>query len=428
MDKKTQYEKKLEELVHSEIVYESTHDPLTRILNSYALVKRLEEFEIVSLFLLNIDNFGNFNSAYGYDIGNEVLVEVVKYLNIIKPNSSTLYRFCADKFALVDERDLDEDKLAQIAEAILSFFSQSEIILDDDIEFKISFSIGISSARGLINITQAENALAELRETKRNSFKIFNPSSEYVHKKQQNIYWIHKIKEAVANEEIVAFFQPIVNNHTGKIEKYECLARLKDDDEIISPFLFMEAAKVTGNLSYVTKSLITQSFKKFSRTEFDFSINITGEDLSQNYLELFLLKNVNKYGINPSRVVLELLEDITTLDTTSILSQLNSLRENGFKVAIDDFGTDKSNFSRLLEFDPDYLKIDGSFIKNIVTDRKSQIITEAIVLICKRSNIEIIAEFIHNEEVQKKVKELGIDYSQGYYFGEPSPELITLND
>ena len=405
---------------------ESSYDFLTSALNSYALFDKLIGSKSINYFLLNIDNFGNINRAYGYKIGNEVLVKIVKYLNIIKPSSSLLYRFCADNFVILDERNLDEYELSQIAESMLSFFSQSEIILDDDIEFKISFSIGISTAQGLINITQAEIALEESREKIRHSFKIFDPKSEFVHNKQQNIYWIHKIKEAVVDEEIVAYFQPIVNNHTGKVEKFECLARLKDDDEIISPFLFMEAAKVTGSLSYVTKSLITQSFKKFSTTELEFSINITGDDLSQDYLEAFLLKNVNKYGINPSRVVLEMLEDIASLDSGNILSQLNSLRENGFTIAIDDFGAENSNFSRLLDIDPDYLKIDGSFIKNIVSDEKSQIIVEAIVMICKKSNIKVIAEFVHNAEVQEKVKELGIDYSQGYYFGKPSQELSML--
>ncbi|MEA1982594.1 MAG: EAL domain-containing protein, partial [Campylobacterota bacterium] len=219
----------------------------------------------------------------------------------------------------------------------------------------------------------------------------------------------------------------IINNETKRVEKYECLARIKDDDEIISPYLFLDAARVTGNLSYVTKSLIAQSFKKFSGTDFEFSINIAGEDFLLDYLEFYLLKNAKKYNINPSRVVLEMLEDIATLGSGTILKQLQGLREKGFKIAIDDFGAESSNMSRLLEIHPDYLKIDGVFIKNIVDDIKSQIIVDAIVLMCKKSGIKIIAEYIHNRAVQEKVKELGIDYSQGYYFGAPQPELIELS-
>jgi len=391
------------------------------------LIVKLKSSKTLNYYLINIDNFSNINNAYGYEVGNEVLCQVAKYLNISKPDTTFLYKFDSDKFVLLDERVLDNTKIVKDIEAILSFFSQTELIIDDDIELKISLSIGISTGQGLMNIANAEMAIKELRESRRNSYHIYDRKSAFVCAQERNIYWILKIKEAVANEDIVAYFQPIINNKTCRIEKYECLARLRDDDEIISPYLFMDAAKLTGNLSYVTKSLISQSFKKFSNTDFEFSINITGEDFSLGYLEFFLLKNVEKYNIDPSRVVLEMLEDISTLGSDFILKQLSSLRALGFKIAIDDFGAENSNLSRLLEIQPDYLKIDGAFIKNIVNDKKSQIIVDAIVLICKKSNIKMIAEFIHNEEVQAKVKALGIDYSQGFYFGAPKPDLVELS-
>ncbi len=399
------------------------YDVLTNVLNGDMLTRELSSLEKVSFFLINIDNFSNINNAYGYDIGDIVLQEAANYLNITKPQTAELYRFYADKFVLLDRSGVSIEEQKKTAESILSFFSESEIIIEDDIEFKLSLSIGISTGAGKINITQAEIAIDELRLDKRNCYKVFDPHSVYVYSQEQNIYWIHKIKSAVINEEIVAYFQPIVNNHTAKIEKYECLARIKDDDEIISPFAFLEAAKLTGSLSYITKSVIAQSFKKFSTTDYEFSINITEEDLSRGFLESLLLKNVKKYNIDPARVVLEVLEDITTLGDGTTLQQLHSLREKGFKVAIDDFGAENSNLSRLLEIQPDYLKIDGAFIKNIVTDKKSQVIVDAILSMCKASNIKVIAEYTHNEEVQNKVKALGIDYSQGYYFGVPSSEL-----
>ena len=395
--------------------------------DAHELEATLKEKGVLNYFLFNIDNFSNINQAYGYETGTEVLNEFAKFLNLIKPRDSKLFRFFSDKFVLLDERVLDEEEVKKIVESILSFFSQTDIIVDGDIEFKISLSIGISRAKGLINISQGEIAIKELRESRRNNYMIFNPYSAFVHQEQENIYWITKIKDAVANEDIVAYFQPIINNETCRVEKYECLARLRDDETIISPYFFMNAAKVTGSLPHVTKALISQSFRKFRDNEYEFSINITGEDLVEDYLEEFLLKNVNKYKINPSRVVLELLEDITSLDKGTTLRQLTSLRENGFKVAIDDFGAENSNMSRLLEISPDYLKIDGSFIKNIVSDEKSQIIVDAIVSICKRSGIKMIAEFVHNKEVHERVKSLGIDYSQGYYFSEPKAELVTLD-
>lgn len=403
-------------------------DPLTSLATNKSLIHKLAKSGSVNYFLINVDNFSSVNEAYGYGVGDKVLIEIAKHLKRFTTETSSLYRYCSDRFVLVVESKLSDEELGGIARSILSFFSDTVIAIDEDIEFKISLTIGVSRARGAINITQAEMAIKELRESQRNYFKIFNPSSKFVHEQQQDLQWIRKIQEAIEEENIVAYFQPIFNNRTGKIEKYECLARIRDDDELISPYRFMKAAKETGNLAYVTKALVAQSFKKFSSTDLEFSINITDSDLSQDYLEDFLIKNVAKYDIHPSRVVLEMLEDITTLDKGTTLKQLNSLRENGFKVAIDDFGAENSNLSRLLEIEPDYVKIDGAFIKNILTDEKSQIIVEAIIMICAKLGIKIIAEFIHNEEVQKMVVKLGIEYSQGFYFGEPSQDLKVLKN
>ncbi|WP_207562808.1 EAL domain-containing protein [Sulfurimonas aquatica] len=398
-------------------------ETLSHLPSNRELIERLKTSKKVNYFLINIDNFSNINNAYGYESGDIVLSDVVKFLNMIKPQNSKIYRFTSDKFVLLDDRDLEEDELNKIAELILSFFSQTEIYINDEIYIKVSLSIGISVDEGLDNITQAEMAIKDLRSSKRNHYAIYNSSSLFIKKAKQNIYWIQKIKEAVDNEEIIAYYQPIIDNKSEKITKYECLARISDEDEIISPFVFLEAAKVTGNLPYVTRSIISQSFAKFSGTDYEFSINITGEDLVLDYLETVLMKNSLKYGIDPSRVVLEMLEDITTLEYSTMLKQLNSLRQKGFKVSIDDFGAESSNLSRLLEIEPDYLKIDGVFIKNILSDKKSQIIVEAIIMMCKNSKIEIIAEYVHSKEVFEKIKEFGIEFSQGYYFGEPSPNI-----
>ncbi len=399
------------------------HDVLTNLPDNRALIQKLKSLGKVNYFLLNIDNFSNINNAYGYDIGDKILSEVAKFLNMFKPVSSQMYRFCSDRFVLVDESALSESEVRATCESILSFFTQTEISVDE-IDIMISFTIGVSQANGLINITQSEWAMKEARDLTRNNYHIFDASSYFIYKEQQNLYWMQKVKEAVDSENIVAFYQPIRNNHTKKIEKYECLARIRDDDEDVSPALFMESAKLIGGTSYITKAIIMQSFKKFAGTEYEFSINITSEDLNLEYLEEFLLKYVNKYNINPTRVVLEMLEDISSLGGSKTLEQLNSLRMNGFQVAIDDFGAENSNFTRLLEIAPDYIKIDGAFIKHILTDETSQVIVDAIIMVCRARNIKIIAEYIHNEKVQEKVEELGIDYSQGYYFGEPRKELV----
>lgn len=402
------------------------YDHITDIFNSCALIKKLKKNENRCYILLNMDNFQNINNAYGFETGNELLQEIVKLLILIKPTDFELYRFYADKFVLLSDEHKERDELMSTAESILSFFNASEVKLRDDILINLSFSIGISTAVGIPAINQAELALKEIRKSRSNYYYIYDQKLQNLQLQQETVYWIEKIRNSILDEEMIVHFQAIMNNKTMKIEKYECLARIEDEGSIISPYLFMEAASLTRVLHLMTQSVINQAFKKFANTKYEFSINITMDDLFMDYLEPYLLKYCAKYNISPSRVVLEILEDISSLNEENILNQLESLRMNGFQIAIDDFGAEKSNFSRLLEFKPDYLKIDGAFIKNIIDDKNSRLITESIVYICKKSNIKVIAEFIHSEEVLDVVKEIGIDYSQGYFIGAPSTELVEL--
>ena len=399
-------------------------DQLTGLDNRFALLEYLKFNSRVNVFVINIDNFSSINNAYGYLVGDEILIQVANLLNIIKQKNVKLFRFDGDEFVFIVKDFYNFRELREFSESIISFFNQTEIdVGHDDIVVKISPSIGVAMGNGVVTLNHAKVAISEARLHSRNTYKLFSGKSEYARKQQENVYWINKIRHAISNEKLLSFFQPILNNKTNKIEKFECLARIEDDEVMVSPARFMEAARITGALSLVTRTIIANAFKVFSDSKYEFSINITGSDIHLGYLEQFLLLNAKKYDVDPSRVVLELLEDIVTLTESDMLEQINSLRKHGFQIAIDDFGQENSNFSRLLELNPDYLKIDGAFIKNIVDDEQSQIIVEAIVDICKKSGIKIIAEYIHNKNVLEKIKSMDIDYSQGYYIGQPKRDI-----
>lgn len=406
-----------------QFLYESYHDKITNLENHFALNELLSKSDCVYVVLLNIDHFRNINDAYGFELGNNVLRETARYLRMVIPLHIRLFHLNADEFAIVIEECYIKEKVIELLDSIEYFFNESEITLQDGIGVRITFSMGVSFGQGLELLHQAKIALFELREHNRGAYKFFESNSNYLLKQKHNIYWIHKIKESISEGNLFPYFQPIFNNKTNEIDKYECLARIEDEEDIIAPIRFMEAARVTGMLPIITRTMIQQSCEKFANTHYEFSINITSEDLYMDYLEEFLLRNVARHNIKPEQVVLEILEDITTLNEYNIIEQLYALRKKGFKIAIDDFGSQSSNFSRLLEFSPDYLKIDGAFIKDIIKDEKSRIITEAIVLISHRSNIKVIAEYVHNDEVQEMVKALGIDFSQGYVISEPKKEL-----
>jgi EAL domain-containing protein (putative c-di-GMP-specific phosphodiesterase class I) len=171
--------------------------------------------------------------------------------------------------------------------------------------------------------------------------------------------------------------------------------------------------------------MIDKAFKYFQSNSYAFSLNITAQDFQENYLEDFLQYKCDYYHIAPQRVYIEVVESITINGTDETLEQIKRLRNKGFNITIDDFGIEQSVFSRLLRLEAKTVKIDSSFIKGLDTNLSNQMIVENIVSFAKRIGAKTIAEFVDTKQVQEKVCELGIDYSQGFYIGKPESQIQT---
>ncbi len=241
-----------------------------------------------------------------------------------------------------------------------------------------------------------------------------------------NIFWLGKYSGALADEQMVPFFQPIFNNKTSKIEKYECLARIRDNDKIISPDKFIDLATRAKQIPFLTKAIVRKAFETFgNHADLEFSINVSAMDLQDE----FLLKQVNywqeKTKIDPSRVVFEILESEDIYRYGILKKSIATLKDIGYKIAIDDFGTGYSNFISLFNYHVDYIKIDGSLIKGIALDDTKAKMVENLNKFIHMCGAQSIAEFVSDENIQKIALDIGIDYSQGYHIGAPSQELIV---
>jgi EAL domain-containing protein (putative c-di-GMP-specific phosphodiesterase class I) len=235
------------------------------------------------------------------------------------------------------------------------------------------------------------------------------------------MFWSKELKKAIKNDKLVPYYQPIINNQTKEIDKYETLIRLIDDDgKIISPFFFLDVAKHSKQYHYITRTIIDKSFETFSSLKYNFSINLTIEDILDKQIQKYLFNALKYYNIG-ERVVFEIVEDEGIENFDIINEFIIKVRKFGCKIAIDDFGTGYSNFEYLIKLKADFIKIDGSIIKNLETDKSARILVTTIVVFAKKIGMKTIAEFVENEKIQELVIELGIDYSQGYYFGEPQP-------
>ncbi len=210
--------------------------------------------------------------------------------------------------------------------------------------------------------------------------------------------------------------QPIINNKTKQIEKYECLVRIENEGEIHTPFFFLEVAKKTYLYMEIQKTMILKCFQKFSDLPYSFSINLSMIDFNNKNFMNFLFEDIKKYNLQ-NRLIVELLED-EVINSKNISNYLKDFKDLGVRIAIDDFGSGYSNFVYLKELNIDILKIDGSLIQNI-DDPKIHILITKIVEISKEFGFESVGEFIDNEHIALEVTKLGIDYSQGYYYGKP---------
>jgi len=396
-------------------------DKLTGLQNRFALNLLLDNLtQEKSLILINIDNFDSVNSIYGYDNGNKVIRFLGALLSEKLLDTAQLFYLGSDEFAIILD-ELDVQKLQTYALDLQLLVSSSFVLLDGN---KLKGTITLSIAQGKEELLKyAHIALKEAKSNGKNRIKVYTKELN-VEKLQHQIHkYSPIIRDAIEAGNVVPYFQPIIDNKTKKVTKYECLARIVDAEQVYSPFYFIDVAQMIGLVTEITKIMIDKSFKVFSKNDYDFSINITETDLNDNYLYDYLSKKLQEYSIDSSRVVLEVLEGISANGVSHSIQQLQGLKEVGFSIAIDDFGTQNSNFERVNAMNVDFIKIDGIFVKNIATDEKSYSIVKTISEFSKSIGAKVIAEYVHNEEVQKRVEELGIEYSQGYYFSEPKKNL-----
>ncbi len=397
------------------------HDDNTGLLNVLSLQEDVLDYSEGTLILLDINNFNIFNKLHGFNFGDKILKETALHLNtLISPNEK-LYKLSADRFAILTTK-VDEHYLNSLTDLIYAFFDTNEITIDT-IDNQITFSAGIANIEdGRDTIIDAEFAL-DISKQHGKRFKLFyNRESERIIKEIEGISWLKRTRDFILKDMIVPYYQPIVDIRSGEIYKYEALARVIDGDNVIQPESFLNAANRLGLLSSVTKSMINKTFKHFSGTDTQFSINITERDIIDGYLVEFIKLKCEKFCVNPTNVTFEILENITLSKEGDFITQTISLvKDYGCKIAIDDFGSENSNFSRILSLQSDYIKIDGAFIAGCDTDLEKQKIISAIIQLANTLGIKCIAEYVSSKEIYETIKKLGVDYAQGYYFGMPSP-------
>lgn len=406
-------------------------DLLTGLPNRNQLIEDLKNSVKPILFYLNIDDFSGFNDFYGERIGDNVLLRIAEILSDMqKQTHFTLYKLESDQFILLfEEGYLSRDNLQYYFEDIIQDIEEKVISPEGKYQNRIAISVTGGAATYYANddyekLILYSNIARKKAQEEHKKFLIFQHSMRKHEDYAHNIEWVKRIKEAIDENRIVCYYQPIFKDKTSKAFKFETLVRLLDKDgQAISPFFFLEIAKKAKLYPQITQIIIDKAFERFrDLPEYEFSINLTIDDILSEKTTNYIYQKLEGFA-NPERVIFEITESQQVEDYKIINNFIKYVKEYNVKIAIDDFGSGYANFEHILSIDADYIKIDGSLIKNVHTNENSQIITEAIINFSKKLKRQTIVEFVHNEEVYNMVKKLGADYCQGFYLGVPSPDI-----
>jgi EAL domain-containing protein (putative c-di-GMP-specific phosphodiesterase class I) len=304
---------------------------------------------------------------------------------------------------------------------------------DEEFDFLLDITLGISNPHklnyGIEELSEAENAL-EIALSKNKPYDIFDAEhNENIKTNKENIQLARKIKNAIEQNGLILHYQPIFNNQSKKIEKYECLARIKDGDELIYPNIFLPISKQINKYNNLSFLIIDRAFEYFKDKSVEFSINLSILDITNIDLQKYLFEKIEEFDVK-DRLVIEIVEQEGIANYTEFISFLEKIREYGCKVAIDDFGSGYSNFDYIVKMSDyiDYLKIDGSLIKGINTNPKTQLLVGTLKFLCDNLRIKVIAEFIEDKETFEIVVNMGVVYCQGYYIGEPQDKIKEENN
>ena len=396
-------------------------DDLTGLQNRRKLISDLESASGRKILaLINIDNFKEINDLFGTKTGDQV----IKHLGELITSDSKgvgrrrAYRLHSDEFAVVFSCN-EKRKCTLFAEDLIRALTEP-FILDHD-EIIITVSIGISDC-AISPIVNADIALKKAKEQKKN-IVFFEDSLKPFLKYDENRQILLRLRRALQTDNILPYYQPIYNIRKNCISRYEALVRLADAEEVYSPFSFLDISKRAKLYPSLTRIMFNKVFDDFEGRDCSFSINISCDDiLNKDTVEL-IYRKISELD-DPSRVIFEMLETERFEECDEVYSFINTVKGRGCRIAVDDFGSGYSNFNYILSLNVDFIKIDASLIKNIDTDYSSQIITKSIISFAREMGIKTIAEYVHNEAVFNKIKELDIDYAQGYFIGRPEPSLF----
>ena len=411
-------------------------DPLTGLPNRVAFAHRVDDILLglihsqdhsALVMFININNFSDVNSTFGFAAGDELLKDVGKRLTESLTTADIVSRIGADKFAIVNKTETDANNLQQFISQIIQLFTKPFEVLEH--AYLVGVRIGISlipeHAQSEMESSRVTDiALNHARNKGRNGWVLYNHrmSIETFDKTQR----VQQLYEAMAKGQFMLYFQPQINLKSGRMVGAETLLRWKQEDgSFVSPAEFIPLAEQMGVIKEITRWVIREACR-LNRGWADkglgpirIAVNISGAEFSDEMFIEMVQGALFHSGLEPNFLELEVTETALVDDIELAISTLNKLKEIGVEIAIDDFGTGHSSMNYLKQFPVDRLKIDKSFVDNAHTDERDLAIVEAILTMASTFNVATIAEGIEYPEQVNVLKDKQCEEGQGYHFAKP---------
>jgi diguanylate cyclase (GGDEF)-like protein/PAS domain S-box-containing protein len=422
-----------------QLSHQASHDPLTHLINRREFENRLRhalesahsDNKHHALCYLDLDQFKVVNDTCGHIAGDELLKQLGAQLLQRVRDTDTLARLGGDEFGVLLE-GCPLDKAREIADILRQSVKEFRFVWEGN-----SFEIGVSI--GMVPITEDSGTLSEVlsaadaacyvaKDLGRNRVHVYQADDKEMARRHGEMQWVSRITRAFEEDRFTLYYQTILplDDHDDSTAWGELLLRMRDESgNIVPPMAFIPAAERYNLMPTLDRWVIRSGFLVLgparSRDLGRLNINISGQSLSDEYFLDFVVEQIEHHSIDPTRICFEITETAAIANRAKALNFISELRSRGCKFALDDFGSGLSSFAYLKNLPVDYLKIDGHFVRGIADDPISDAMVESVNHIGHVMGIKTIAEFVEDDRVLQRLRELGVDCAQGYWISKPCP-------
>jgi diguanylate cyclase (GGDEF)-like protein len=415
----------------------ANHDVLTGLFNRRRFVEELKkELGSVSddrkqsaLLFIDLDQFKYVNDACGHPAGDRLIRKVAELLKRSVGDKGLVARFGGDEFVVL-AGDTSRSATKILARTILEDMRRLAHIEGDRV-FHIHCSIGITMISGAESdhdelVAQADIACREAKSAGRNRLQFFSLSEDEAERKSADVGWMTKLRDALDQDLFILRYQPIVCIATGNTTHHEVLLRLPGDNgKLIGPDAFLPAAVRFGLMAEIDSWMIKRAAMAYAEhsknnPRLRLSVNLSANAFETEDLAAYVKECFTEYAVPPHHIIFEITESLAVRHHNYVESQITALRKMGCELALDDFGTGYSSFSYLQRLEVDYIKIDGSFIRDLVKNRVDQKMVRLIAEIGREAGMKTVAEYVQSGPALVLLNELGVDLAQGYFIGRPA--------